>query len=501
MYYLSQHCLGNCGKVATVYVPYSPRVACATCFERIKQNQSDLKGFDIGQAQNDLSKAKELIVHHLLPQIFTQEHDQLLNSMIKLCFESEYFRAEQMVADCTIFLQKITSEVAQHKGVLKKKAINIGGRVSRGNTKDHSHEELKEAQVREIEGTKKEYNTQHKHQQKSESISDKGMNIEDLKQKYDHELQALKNTKAKESKYQAGIDKMKNELKSTEADLEIIRNQKIAQQISLVDLEKKIYALFHKNSHIPKLRDLNSECTDLNASLEQTIQETLLEQLNTIIHTTLDDPPNLTADSELRLDFSKGTARNIMKRLSGLSLPKLKTIALGNLSSYPHPKDIDAFITKSIPDGIETFTLDCPKDFLPSVLKVSKKVKRKINLRIFGLSQQELIDVIAAFKHCQSISLSSSVVEINSELNFEDKLDGSAFTSLDLGYIGYKYTGNWKENPIKFHHIMSGLYKASNIPKTLKSLDLNYCGISKPHALLLLHEIGFNDLKITIHFT
>ena len=88
-------------------------------------------------------------------------------------------------------------------------------------------------------------------------------------------------------------------------------------------------------------------------------------------------------------------------------------------------------------------------------------------------------------------------IEIDSECNFGDTLDGSTFKTLNFhctGQIGYS---NWNLDGREIKNIIEGLAKVASVKQNLKEIYLRNCNITKDVASAILKNGGFDDAKVT----
>ena len=113
------------------------------------------------------------------------------------------------------------------------------------------------------------------------------------------------------------------------------------------------------------------------------------------------------------------------------------------------------------------------------------------------MGKEEFEDILQSAKHIHTIEFDRCYIEIDSECNFGDTLDGSKFKKLDFDESGRYSYSNWNEDGREFKNIIEGLSKVESVKQNLEEIGLHNCNITKDLALKIVKNGGFDNVKVT----
>ena len=113
------------------------------------------------------------------------------------------------------------------------------------------------------------------------------------------------------------------------------------------------------------------------------------------------------------------------------------------------------------------------------------------------MGKEEFEDILQSAKHMHTIQFDYCYIEIDSDCNFGDTLDGSTFKKLDFDDSGQSSYSNWNKDGREFKNIIEGLSKVESVKQNLEEIYLGGCNITKDLALKIVKNGGFDDVKVT----
>ncbi|CAI2378263.1 unnamed protein product [Moneuplotes crassus] len=162
------------------------------------------------------------------------------------------------------------------------------------------------------------------------------------------------------------------------------------------------------------------------------------------------------------------------------------------------------FLRNSFPNQVYRFVLDSASPFGDSisyyfgdVIRISSKIQKEILLNKFCISFSQFKRLITAYKHLESVKITSCKLSIPTVADLHLALKNTHIQELDLYFCGAPKLSNWKDNPQEFKNLIKGLSTSEHLKTSLSKLTLKGCYIPHHKAEHLLLNTGFNPKILT----
>ena len=103
-----------------------------------------------------------------------------------------------------------------------------------------------------------------------------------------------------------------------------------------------------------------------------------------------------------------------------------------------------------------------------------------------------------AAKHVKELYFQCDVLALDSECDFEGKMDGCKIKSLDLQCSGSSAYSNWEANPQRFENLIAGISKWDAFKSSLKTINISGWEMSREKALEVLKKYQLDGIKLEI---
>ena len=185
-------------------------------------------------------------------------------------------------------------------------------------------------------------------------------------------------------------------------------------------------------------------------------------------------------------------------------LPLLKKINIDHATEGG--EFVQKFIQNSVPNsvsglyvnnsvGTPPVTLIDP--YMDPLLTAIPKVKDDFTIYNFSISAPQLVSLITAAKNCRELGFRNCTLLTDSEIDFGDTLDDSAFSVLDFGFSGNKLHSDFADNPHRLKNVLVGLGKVQKVRENLKQIKLFNCTLKKEVVEQMITESGFTEVQLT----
>jgi len=270
------------------------------------------------------------------------------------------------------------------------------------------------------------------------------------------------------------------------------------------------------NSSIALQQKIHAEVNQINNKNDRMTEYILFKdnpiprkKLNKKYKSIVGEVVDMDENFNLILDLSNTKNQELITSLQYCKFPKINTIKINEVSNYNKPDIINNFIMNAIPEGLQQFKLDVEilskeetKKYLKVLSNVSSRIYDQIIIKGFTLTCSEFIDIIANYKHCNTISICWAWIDTQSQFSFGDKLNGAKFNSLDFHLSTIR--SKWKTNPDKFRNIIKALSVVPDVKSNLKTINLGgprSSGVSKSNAKQILKDENLPNIEILFEWT
>ncbi|CAI2369191.1 unnamed protein product [Moneuplotes crassus] len=164
------------------------------------------------------------------------------------------------------------------------------------------------------------------------------------------------------------------------------------------------------------------------------------------------------------------------------------------------------FILSSFPNKVERLDLNyngqlCKIDQIIDIIcYVSPRINQNFFLHNFSISQSQMrILFQVANQNWSYFGFPNCKLELETIPNLKSFLNGSVFKSLSLPFCGRPERCDWKNYPERFVNLIKGLSQSKHFKNTLKSIQMNECGMPIEKVRDTLDSNGFNKVAIENH--
>lgn len=214
---------------------------------------------------------------------------------------------------------------------------------------------------------------------------------------------------------------------------------------------------------------------------------------------------SVTINSGFRLVLNLENEQDVklMNALSKYRLPQIKAIEIYNVEE--HNKELDRFLKMWIPKSLQEFCIKfnntsewVQTNYYEAILETAPKVRSKFYLYSWSLDQSQVVSLLAATKHWQSIGFPHSQLSLGDGMDFGDSLDNAIFEKLDLSNtIHVKgYRCYWDEGgfPLVFKNLFEALGRVESVKKNLKFVKFKNCELNSLEVQKKMKVYGFDEI-------
>jgi len=189
-------------------------------------------------------------------------------------------------------------------------------------------------------------------------------------------------------------------------------------------------------------------------------------------------------ESEIfRFNLNKGKGKNLIRLLQNIKIPKLKGLYFFKIPSWIHPKVINNILS-SLNYNLAQLNLNLPSSakeehslgLLEEIFNISHKIRERLQLCYFMITEQLFTKIITNFQHCNEIKFYKCSIRMKwiEDLKIEEKecnLKNILFQRFDDKAVDY-YGSTIKS----FDNICKLLATNSKMKNTLKKIQfMDYC--------------------------
>ena len=109
---------------------------------------------------------------------------------------------------------------------------------------------------------------------------------------------------------------------------------------------------------------------------------------------------------------------------------------------------------------------------------------------------EDFKSLVISARHVKTVSIYSSWIPLDCKFDFGDQLDSSSIQTIYVQSCGNKANGDWAAHPERFENLLEAISKSLALRNSLKTLDINGCGVSREKAEQMCKKYGLNELKI-----
>ena len=97
-------------------------------------------------------------------------------------------------------------------------------------------------------------------------------------------------------------------------------------------------------------------------------------------------------------------------------------------------------------------------------------------------SVEDFKSLVVSARNVKTLYIYSSWIPLDSKFDFGDMLDSSNIQTIYMNSSGNKDNGDWAAHPERFENLLEAISNSVALRNSLKTLDINSCGVSKEKA-------------------
>ena len=190
----------------------------------------------------------------------------------------------------------------------------------------------------------------------------------------------------------------------------------------------------------------------------------------------------------------------LLKILSNFKLPEINNY---NLHSVPtDSEEVRRFIINSIPLQ-QQFYFNWTKQeqikwskYFEALKTVARKTTDYYGIRNTDFSALEFWEIVSAAKLCKELYFQYDLIPLDFEWDFGKEMEGCKIEFINFYYSGGSSYSNWGQNQARFENLIAAIAKWEPLVKTLKTLSIQNCYITKAKAQEVLNKYKLNGIQI-----
>ena len=191
----------------------------------------------------------------------------------------------------------------------------------------------------------------------------------------------------------------------------------------------------------------------------------------------------------------------LLKVLSNFKLPEINKYQLDYIPT--DSEEVRRFIINSIPVQ-QRFSFNYAKQeqikwskYFEALKTAARKITNTYWIYNTDFSAQEFWEIVSAAKLCKILIFYYDLIPLDSEWDFGKEMEGCKIEFISFYYSGGSSYSNWGQNPARFENLIAAIAKWEPLVKTLKTLSIPYCDITKAKAQEVLNKYKLNGIQIT----
>ena len=191
----------------------------------------------------------------------------------------------------------------------------------------------------------------------------------------------------------------------------------------------------------------------------------------------------------------------LLKVLSHFKLPEIKYHRLNYVPT--DSEEVRRFIINSIPVQ-QSFYFNHTKQeqtkwskYFEALKTAARKTTNDYLISNTDFSAQEFWEIVSAAKLCKHLYFRCDLIQLDFEWDFGKEMEGCKIEYIAFSSSGGSSYSNWGQNPARFENLIAAIAKWEPLVKTLKTLYIQYCDITKAKAQEVLNKYKLNGIQIT----
>ena len=191
----------------------------------------------------------------------------------------------------------------------------------------------------------------------------------------------------------------------------------------------------------------------------------------------------------------------LLKVLLNFKLPEIKYHQLDYVPT--DSEEVRRFIINSIPVQ-QRFHFNHTKQeqikwskYFEALKTAARKTTNYYGIYNTDFSAQEFWEIVSAAKLCKNLYFEYDLIPLDSEWDFGKEMEGCKIEYIAFWYSGSSSYSNWGQNPARFENLIAAIAKWEPLVKSLKTLWIHSCDITKAKTQEVLNKYKLNGIQIT----
>ena len=191
----------------------------------------------------------------------------------------------------------------------------------------------------------------------------------------------------------------------------------------------------------------------------------------------------------------------LFKVLSHFKLPEIYYHKLDYIPT--DSEEVRRFILNSIPVQ-QGFYFNSTKQeqikwskYFEALKTAARKTTDYYVISNIDISTLEFWEIVSAAKLCKNLYFNYDLIPLDSEWDFGKEMEGCKIENIGFYSSGGSSYSNWGQNPARFENLIAAIAKWEPLVKTLKTLYIPNCDITKAKAQEVLNKYKLNGIQIT----
>ena len=210
----------------------------------------------------------------------------------------------------------------------------------------------------------------------------------------------------------------------------------------------------------------------------------------------------ITLNSGSAMVFSLNDQKwmTLLKVLSNFKLPEINYHRLDYIPT--DSEEVRRFIINSIPVQQEFHFNNTKQEqikwskYFEALKTAARKTTDHYIIYDTDFSAQEFWEIVSAAKLCKNLYFRCDLIPLDSEWDFGKEMEGCKIENIDFYFSGGSSYSNWGQNPTRFENLIAAIAKWEPLIKSLKTLRIPDCGITKAKAQEVLNKYKLNGIQI-----
>ena len=209
----------------------------------------------------------------------------------------------------------------------------------------------------------------------------------------------------------------------------------------------------------------------------------------------------LNSGSDMTFSLNDQKWMTLLKVLSHFKLPEINYHSLNYVPT--DSEEVRRFIINSIPvqqqfyfNGAKQEQIKWSKYF-EALKTAARKTTDHYLIYYTDFSSLEFWEIVSAAKLCTILYFRYDLIPLDFEWDFGKEMEGCKIEFIQFYCSGGSSYSNWSQNPARFENLIAAIAKWEPLVKSLKTLNIPYCDITKAKAQEVLNKYKLNGIQIT----